>query len=197
MSVKSEEKKLSIIISGETSAFSSKNAKKRMKDDIKKNYYNLNDETKFCESIYDLKRYLNGDYLLKITKTKEMIFNVDIVPDLKKKEEEEMRQKHKEKIRMLKNKRCNIYGKKMNDMKKKMGGDLISNYLNAQREMKDFPIPSPEEIMNNKDKYMKEFLEYDKMIKTMQKENPNSKNILKNNSYHKYAEEILKTLKKD
>ena len=40
------------------------------------------------------------------------------------------------------------------------------------------------------------FSEYESMIKTMQKENPNASKILKNNSYHKYAQEIIKSLKK-
>ena len=97
---------------------------------------------------------------------------------------------------MLKNQRCNTYGRKINSMKKEVGGDVMDKFLAAQKSMQNYPIPDPSEIMKNKEKYLKEFSEYEQMIKTMSKNDPNSQNVLNKTPYHKYAEEILKMLKK-
>jgi hypothetical protein len=203
---------ISIIFSGDTQCFNSKNAKKRMKEELKKKYHALDNKKDFLKNhpYEDLNRFLKENYIYSINKSNDNEsndneFTLDFKYETSEKSEKseksenvsnDLRAKHKEKMQMLKNKRNNTYGKKIKNMKKDMGDDLMKNYLNAQENMKDYPIPDPQEIMNNKDKYLQQFKEYENMINMMKKSNPDAESMFKDNAYHKYAEQILEALRK-
>ena len=72
-------------------------------------------------------------------------------------------------------------------MTKDYGSELTNSYIEARKKMA-IEIPSPEEIMTNKDKYIPQFKEYAQYIKTM------SSKDLNTNPYHKYAKNVMKAL---
>lgn len=186
---------ISIIYSGITDSFNSKNAKKRMKEELKKKYNSLENKEEFIlnHPKEEYLKFLKSEFGYTINKTNDLEYTVELKEKVSS-QEKNIRAKHKEKLQMLKNKRCNTYGRTLKSMKKDVGEDMLNSYLSAQNSMKGYPIPDPQEILKNKAKYQKQFEEYGQMIKTMQKENPDVSKTLNNTPYHKYVEQILKKI---
>ncbi|VVU95157.1 hypothetical protein CPAV1605_882 [seawater metagenome] len=166
-----------------------------MKEELKKKYNSLENKEEFIlnHPKEEYLKFLKSEFGYTINKTNDLEYTVELKEKVSS-QEKNIRAKHKEKLQMLKNKRCNTYGRTLKSMKKDVGEDMLNSYLSAQNSMKGYPIPDPQEILKNKAKYQKQFEEYGQMIKTMQKENPDVSKTLNNTPYHKYVEQILKKI---
>lgn len=199
------EKILSISFEAQEGSFKSKNSKKRLKEELKKAYHLLENKDDFLlisnEKTGYFTKFLNNIFKLEIDKISEMNYKVKISEDLEKKQilekenaSESRRNQLKNKLKDMKNMRSNHTGRKVKEMRKEMGDDMIKKFLKAQQSMGGQAIPDPSEIMKNKEKYFKQFQEYQEMIKNMKEKNPQMANMLEVNPYHKYANEVSKKL---
>lgn len=190
-------------ISFETSddAFKSKNAKRRMKEELKKSYNLLEDKDDFLLIPNDttgyFTRFLNDTFKFDIEKISDLNYLVKIIIDEEKQKELEMEKEKELKKQQIRNKlnemksiRSNQTGRKIKEMRKDLGDDMVKKFLEAQRSMGGQAIPDPSEIMKNKDKYFKQFEEYQKMIKDMKEKNPQMATMLQGNPYHNYANAV-------
>ena len=130
-----------------------------------------------------------------------MNYTVKVTENLEKKaaiqEEqaiEDKRAQFKNKLKNMKDMRSNQTGRKIKEMRKEVGDDMIKKFLLAQQAMGGQSIPDPSEIMRNKGKYLQQFQEYQQMIKNMKEKNPQLATMLEVNPYHKYANEVSKKL---
>lgn len=199
------EKILSISFEAQEGYFKSKNSKKRLKEELKKAYHLLENKDDFLlisnEKTGYFTKFLNNIFKLEIDKISEMNYKVKISEDLEKKQilekenaSESRRNQLKNKLKDMKNMRSNHTGRKVKEMRKEMGDDMIKKFLKAQQSMGGQAIPDPSEIMKNKEKYFKQFQEYQEMIKNMKEKNPQMATMLEVNPYHKYANEVSKKL---
>ena len=208
------ESNLSISYQAPDGSFKSKNAKRRLKEELKKSYNLLenkedfllipNDKTgyftKFLDDIYklDLVKTSDMNYTVKITEDleKKSLDTVKITEGLKKKKEEN-KIAIKNKLKNMKDMRSNSMGRKIKDMRKDVGDETIKKFLKAQQSMRGNSIPDPSEILRNKEKYIEQFREYNNVIKNMKEQNPQAATLLEGNDYHKYASDILEKLELD
>lgn len=200
--------KLSITFDACKEAFKSKTSRRRMKEELKKSYELLEDKNDFLIIPKDktgyFTKYLNDNYNFTINKDDELTYTVKISVTeennkSKEKEEEEKekkRNKLKDKLNSLKNQRSNIMGKRIKDMRKNMGDDLVKKFMEAQNSVGNNRIPDPQEILKNKDKYLGQFKEYQSMIDNMKEKNPQMAAMLEGNAYHRYASAIIDKLHK-
>jgi len=199
------ESNLSISFEAEETFFKSKNAKKRLKEELKKAYHMLENKEDFLlisnEKTGYFTKFLNDIYQLEIVKNSEMNYTVKVIENLEKKtaiqEEqtiEDKRAQFKNKLKNMKDMRSNQTGRKIKEMRKEVGDDMIKKFLLAQQAMGGQSIPDPSEIMRNKGKYLQQFQEYQEMIKNMKEKNPQLATMLEVNPYHKYANEVSKKL---
>lgn len=199
------ESNLSISFEAEETSFKSKNAKKRLKEELKKAYHMLENKEDFLlisnEKTGYFTKFLNDIYQLEIVKNSEMNYTVKVTENLEKKaaiqEEqaiEDKRAQFKNKLKNMKDMRSNQTGRKIKEMRKEVGDDMIKKFLLAQQAMGGQSIPDPSEIMRNKGKYLQQFQEYQQMIKNMKEKNPQLATMLEVNPYHKYANEVSKKL---
>jgi hypothetical protein len=199
------ESNLSISFEAEETFFKSKNAKKRLKEELKKAYHMLENKEDFLlisnEKTGYFTKFLNDIYQLEIVKNSEMNYTVKVIENLEKKtaiqEEqtiEDKRAQFKNKLKNMKDMRSNQTGRKIKEMRKEVGDDMIKKFLLAQQAMGGQSIPDPSEIMRNKGKYLQQFQEYQEMIKNMKEKNPQLATMLEVNPYHKYANEVSKQL---
>ena len=206
---------LSVQISGKENLVS-KNAFNSMKKMLKKVYEKLENKEDFLKTIENDKetfnKYLKDEYLFTIVKKDETSFKVDIIEDkVKKMEKQKMereknkRQKLKNKLKGLRDRRNNVFGRKINNLKKSHDTKLLDKYVAAKKENLQFrpnkdgtvtiggntkiEIPDPDEILKDKDKWTKEFKEYKETVDTMEK----SSDFFKSTAYYKYITEILET----
>lgn len=199
------ESNLSISFEAEETFFKSKNAKKRLKEELKKAYHMLENKEDFLlisnEKTGYFTKFLNDIYQLEMVKNSEMNYTVKVIENLEKKtaiqEEqtiEDKRAQFKNKLKNMKDMRSNQTGRKIKEMRKEVGDDMIKKFLLAQQAMGGQSIPDPSEIMRNKGKYLQQFQEYQEMIKNMKEKNPQLATMLEVNPYHKYANEVSKQL---
>ena len=202
------ESNLSISYQAPDGCFKSKNARKRLKEELKKSYNLLENKEDFMLIPNDktgyFTKFLNQYYKLELVKNQELDYTVKIVQDedeLKRIKEEEQKNKNREairnKLRNMKDVRSNTMGRKIKDMRKEMGDDMVKKFLRAQQSLGGNAIPDPSEIMKNKGKYLEQFKEYQKMIQNMKEQNPQTAAMLEGNDYHKYASAILEKLELD
>jgi len=199
------ESNLSISFEAEEASFKSKNAKKRLKEELKKSYHLLENKDDFLlisnEKTGYFTKFLNDIYQLEIVKNSEMNYTVKVTENLEKKtamQEEQAKEAKKallkNKLKNMKDMRSNQTGRKIKEMRKEVGDDMIKKFLAAQQAMGGQAIPDPSEIMKNKEKYLQQFQEYQQMIKNMKEKNPQLATMLEVNPYHKYANEVSKKL---
>lgn len=195
------ESNLSINYESIDGCFKSKNSKKRLKEELKKSYNLLDNKEDFLLISNDktgyFTKFLNPTFKLEIIKNSELKYTVKIIEDQEEKAKLELEKQAESKRQLLKNKlkdmksiRSNQVGRKIKDMRKEMGDDMVKKFLEAQQAMGGQAIPDPSEIMKNKDKYLKQFQEYQTMIKDMKEKNPQMASMIAGNAYHKYANAV-------
>ena len=201
----SDNNNISIIFNAEEGSFKSKNSRKRMKEELKKSFKILEDKEDFLLIPNDKTgyfiRFLNDNFKFDIVKNKELEYNVNIFLDKEKvelqkleNEKDKKRDQLKKKLHLLKDRRSNKTGRRMKEIQKSMGDDMLQKFVKAQQSMGDNQIPDPQEIMKNKDKYIQQFKEYQTMIANMKNSNPEMSKMLESNPYHKYASAIIDKL---
>jgi len=209
---------LSISYQAVEGSFKSKNAKRRLKEELKKSYNLLENKEDFLLIPNDktgyFTKFLNDFYKLDLVKNSDMNYTVEIIEDIEKKNEDiekknlDKQKKNldkqkqnkiaiKNKLKNMKDMRSNTMGRKIRDMRKDVGDETIKKFLKAQQSMSGNPIPDPSEIMRNKEKYIEQFREYNNVIKNMKEQNPQAAAVLEGNDYHKYASAILEKLELD
>ena len=172
------ENSLCVYISGRKDKFKSKTAIKRFKNKLKDTNGSLNlDNKSFFVDGYTYK--INRDenkLLIEIIETKNEINNNN-----------ENRKKLKEKLRNLRRNRNGEYMREALEMKKNIPNSVLKSFANLNKNF-DVPIPKPNEIMSNPEKYID-------MIKSYS----NNKNLSDNpqlnsrlNKYFKSLEDMLK-----
>ena len=134
-----------VFINGDKSKFKSKSAIKRLKIFLKKNVenndYNLEDNS-----------FLVDGYKFKIKK-EENNFNVDILLDNKsKKLDNDNRKKLKEKLRSMRELRSGKTIRYAKELKEKNSKNVLKSFFELNKTF-DVPVPKPEEILNNPEKY--------------------------------------------
>ena len=179
-----------IVIKIDKDLFISSKAKDRLRRDAKKNTdeIELLDSSKYINEKYKL----SFDYSDETNEIQEIVINAASknLPKTKEEIRQGLKEKLRKKITSKTTRRNNLQKKEVDDMSKKYGSDLTNSYLETRNKM-GINIPDPEEIMNNKDEYIKQFSEYSEYIKKIDPKE------LKKNPYHKYAKQIMKKLGMD
>ena len=199
------ESNLSISYESIAGCFKSKNSRKRLKEELRKSYNLLENKEDFLLISNDktgyFTKFLNPTFKLEIIKNSDSDYIAKIYEDTEEKnrlelekQKEAKRQQLKDKLRNMKSIRSNQTGRKVKEMRKEMGDDMVKKFLEAQKAVGSQAIPDPTEIMKNKDKYIKQFQEYQTMIKDMKNKNPQMASMIAGNAYHRYANAISEKL---
>tara|TARA_B100001093_G_scaffold297736_1_gene283913 strand:+ start:1660 stop:2289 length:630 start_codon:yes stop_codon:yes gene_type:complete len=193
--------------------FKSKNAINSMKKSLKSLYNKLDLKDNFIAKVIENKenfmKYLKSDYKFTIEKKIDGYKINAIVDDLKKKEKRNIqtqnnkRKKLKNKLKGLREKRNNVFGKKINNLKKSHDNKILEKYIAAKRENLQLKpnkngtvtlggntkieIPDPDEINSDKDKWLNEFNSYKEVVDNMEK----SSEYFKSTAYYKYISAII------
>jgi len=173
---------ISVFIDGFKEGFRSKRAIKKLKNTVRnmKEGTPLDNEI-FFKSGYDCEiSKKDNNYIVNIIKTKELLEF-----EAKQKEEEERLQRRKELREQLRNRRYYRSGgakRELSKLKKKVPKKVFKTYLDFKRTF-DVPVPSPEEIMSEPQKYTQLIQMYASGAKLSPDENFNKK-------INKYFKEI-------
>ena len=149
------ESNLSITFNACQDAFKSKNSRKRMKEELKKSFNLLENKDDFLLIPNDktgyFTKFLNDICKFTIEKTDEYKYTVTITQDEEKvnkqKEENDKEMKRKmlkDKLNSLKDRRSNVTGRRIKDMRKNMGDDLVKKFMQAQSSLGNNKIPDPD-----------------------------------------------------
>ena len=174
-------------------------------------------ELKFLEEIEKNKeqfsKYIKDEYLFTAVKKAENSYKITIVDDEVKKAdrkkiemEQNKRKMLKSKLSALKDRRNNVFGKKINNLKKSHDNKLLEKYIAAKKENfkfrpnkdgtitvsgnKPLEIPDPNEVQKDTDKWREEFGEFKETVDVMEK----SSDYFKSTAYYKYITAILETI---
>lgn len=188
----------------------SKNALSKFKKSLKKIHGASESKEEFLAEIVQnnvqFNKYLKEDYVFNIAHKTANTFGVTILEDKVKVSTKRHREMLKNKLRSLKNNRNNIFGKKIDSLKKRHDGKLLEKYVAAKRENfkfkpnkdgsmtmsgnKSLEVPDPDEVLRDTGKWRSEFGEFKETVDTMEKSN----NYFTSSAYYKYISSVLETI---
>ena len=135
---------INVHINGDKSKFKSKNSIQRLKKFLKKNF---NDSYTIDNSSY----FLEG-YESELRKEDNNIFvNIKKIKNVKKNDN---RKKLREKLKSLKEMRSGKTIRSAHELKKQIPKNVLKSFVELTKNF-DIPVPKPNEILNNPDKYIK------------------------------------------
>jgi len=127
-----------IFINFDKELFISKNAIKRLKDDLRKG------------SEIKSENYIKDSNIIVVTKENDNI--VLTTRTSEKKSKEDKRNELRQRLKMMRDKRGNSHREKLNEIKRTVPKNIFKKYTNILNKY-GFNIPSPDEIMNNPEKF--------------------------------------------
>lgn len=158
---------MSVTIIGDKAIFLSKNAIIRLKKDVKEIEHNMIDCKKYIKDGFYLKYdVLDGNTNIHIMKSQETVSQVsssnsNTTHEVEHVEEEseadvrrrEMRKKLKEHLNDSKKQRTGENRRKIMSLKRSIPNNIFENYTELLGKCKLNNMPSPDEVINNVDKY--------------------------------------------